>query len=187
MADLIIAPFSNSDIRDWPARHFTRLVELLDARHGAGLIRIIGASSQRLRANEIVRGVPADRVVNECGRLAWPEVEARLRDAACVIGNNSGIAHLSAQVGAPTVCIFGGAHQRMEWRPLGFNVALVSQAIGCAPCMLHRAADCPYDLACLTLITPETVCEAAMDIMKRVGDMNRHGAPEHSLQGLLVA
>lgn len=180
MADIVIAPFSNSDIRDWPTQHFAHLINLLVERHGRGVIRIIGARSQTLRAHEIVREAPANRVVNQCGRLSWPEVEAHLRKAACVIGNNSGIAHVSARLGAPTVCVFGGAHPRAEWRPLGFNVALVSRAIGCAPCLLHRAQDCPYELACLNLIKPETVCAAAFEVMARVEHMNRYGTPEQT-------
>ena len=187
MTEIIIAPFSNSDIRDWPARHFARLITLLGERRTLAQIRLIGTQSQRLRANEIVRFAPADRVVNACGQLAWSEVEGLLHNAACVIGNNSGIAHLSAQLGTPTVCIFSGAHQRTEWRPLGFNVALVSRVIGCAPCLLHRAADCPYDLDCLSLIAPEAVYEAAIDIMNKVDRMKRHATPKEMMDDRVVA
>lgn len=196
MGDIIIAPFSNGDIRDWPADHYARLIQLLDERHDDGVIRVVGSRTQMSRASEIVRASPADRVVNACGRLSWSEVQSQLSLAACVIGNNSGIAHLAAHLGVPTVCVFGGAHQRTEWRPVGFNVALVSRAIGCAPCMLHRAADCSYGLACLGLITPEAVCEAAMAVMARVGRSvssgawrvaSERGMTEQATKGLGVA
>jgi len=104
-----------------------------------------------------VRPFDSGRVINDCGRIAWDVTMERIRSAACVIGNNSGIAHLAAFAGVPTVCIFGGAHQRLEWRPIGDNVVTLSRAIVCSPCHFHHARDCPYGLACLDQISPETV------------------------------
>ena len=107
----------------------------------------------------------ATRVVNDCGRLTWPDTIDLIRSAACVIGNNSGIAHLAAFEGVPTVCVFGGAHQRLEWRPIGSHVVTLSRAIACSPCHLHHAAACPYGLACLTEIGPDLVCDAVERLM----------------------
>ncbi len=169
MSAIVIAPYSNSAIRDWPSGHFAELIGLLldgwdDDR---GLIRVIGTPSQRLRTNAIVRPHPADRVRNECGRMPWPAVVEELRRASCVIGNNSGIAHLAGSFGVPTVCIFGGSHQRLEWRPLGFNVTLLSRSIGCSPCHLDHGGRCGYGLACLADISPAEVAEAALATMAR--------------------
>jgi ADP-heptose:LPS heptosyltransferase len=82
-----------------------------------------------------------------------------------VIGNNSGIAHIAALEGVPTLCIFGGAHQRLEWRPIGAHVLTMSRAIACSPCHFHAAAACPYGLACLHQIDPETVYETVRHIL----------------------
>lgn len=162
MSTIVIAPYSNSAIRDWPSAHFSALIGLLldGWQDRAGLIRVIGTASQRLRANAIVRPHPADRVRNDCGRIAWPDVVGELRRAACVIGNNSGIAHLAGSFGVPTVCIFGGSHSRLEWRPLGFDVTLLSRSIGCSPCHLDHGARCGHGLACLVEISPGEVAGA---------------------------
>lgn len=176
MADIIIAPFSNGDIRDWPPESFQRLIGyLLEAGFHDGLIRVIGAKTQALRAREVVRPFDANLVRNDCGR-PWSEVQKRLQAAKCVVGNNSGVAHLAARMGTPTVCIFGGAHQRTEWRPLGFNVVVLSRAIACAPCHLHRAADCPYGKACLEQIAPELVSEAVLRLMNRAAVLPVNGS-----------
>lgn len=168
MNTIVIAPFSNSAIRDWPSDHFAELVGVLLDRweDRNGLIAIVGTSSQRPRANAIVRPYPADRVFNHCGRMSWPDVVVQLRAASCVIGNNSGIAHLAGSFGVPTVCIFGGSHQRMEWRPLGANVTLMSRTIGCSPCHLDHGRNCPYGLACLREISPDDVADAVLDRMR---------------------
>lgn len=184
--EILISPFSNSAIRDWPVGHFAALVGLLLERLEEEVrVTIVGTLGQRLRANEIVRPYPAPRVANSCGRISWAEVIERLRRSACVIGNNSGVAHLGAALGVPTVCVFGGSHQRLEWRPQGANVVLVSRAIGCSPCQLDHGADSPYDKACLRLIEPETVAGAAMLAMSRHAAAS--GATAERKHGRLVS
>lgn len=173
---IVVAPFSNSDIRDWPIDHYAALVGIVAERLPQDEpIRIVGTANQKLGANEIVRGHPAPRVVNECGRLAWPELIERLEQARCVIGNNSGIAHLSGHLGVPTVCIFGGSHQRREWHARGPSVIIVSRAIGCSPCQLDHGSVSPYGKACLRQIEPEAVADAAFLIMDRVARMAHGG------------
>lgn len=177
MSEIVIAPFSNNSLRDWPAAHFVSAIDLLLEQLGEGtIVSLIGAPGQRLAAHEIVRSFPATHVRNECGRLSWAAMTDRVRGAACVIGNNSGITHLSRMFGVPTVCIFGGSHQRSEWGPLGDNAVIVSRAIGCSPCHLYRLAECPYDAACLQDIAPSVVVDAAMTIMARFGERRASAA-----------
>ena len=166
MKPIVIAPFSNSDIRDWPLGHFQVLIgQLADARPEP--IHIVGAPGQAIRARDLVRSFDPARVVNDCGRLAWPALEALIRGAACVIGNNSGIAHLAAFAGVPTVCIFGGAHQRGEWRPTGPEVVTLSRSLACSPCGLHDAVACPFGVACLFQIAPHTAFDVASRLLNR--------------------
>ena len=168
MSGILVAPFSNSGIRDWPSTLYRAMIGLLiDAMPGEQ-VRVIGTANQKLRANAIVRDLPVARVVNTCGKSSWAEMVAELRTATCVIGNNSGVAHLGGHFGVPTVCIFGASHQRHEWRPLGRSVILVSRAIGCSPCQLDHGQVSPYDKACLRAIEPHTVVDAALEIVARV-------------------
>jgi len=166
--NIVIAPFSNSPIRDWPGAHFATLIGLLLEQLGDDCrIRLTGTANQRLNVNEIVRYHPADRVINACGRMTWDEVLEGLRFADCVIGNNSGIAHVAGFFGTPTVCIFGGSHQRLEWGPRGDNVVILSRVIGCSPCHLDHGHVSPYGKACLREIDPVEVVDAAKMIMTR--------------------
>jgi ADP-heptose:LPS heptosyltransferase len=169
MTGLVIAPFSNSGIRDWPGRHFSTLIGLLlDRLPGTTTIAVIGTASHRLRANEIVRSHPADRVRNLSGRQSWSEMAGLLKSSDAAVVNNSGVAHLAGYLGVPTVSIFAGTHQRREWRALGSSVVLVTRAIGCSPCQLDHGQTSPYDKACLRQIDPETVADAVFANMARV-------------------
>ena len=166
MSHIVVAPFSNSDIRDWPAAHFHALIGRLVAERDA-LIRVVGAPEQAVRARAIVRPFDARRVVSDCGRTSWTATVDLIRSAACVVGNNSGIVHLAAFEGVPTVCLFSGSHQRLEWRPIGERVITLSRAIACSPCHFHHAAHCPYGLACLDQITPDIAFEAVARLIDR--------------------
>lgn len=164
MKPIVIAPFANSDIRDWPLHHFQALIgQLIDAR--TETVHVVGAPGQAIRARDLVRPFDPARVVDDCGRLEWGALNALVRGAGCVIGNNSGIAHLAALAGVPTICIFGGAHQRGEWRPIGANVVTLTRSLACSPCGFHDASACPFGVACLDQISPDLVCEVAVTML----------------------
>ena len=166
MKPIVIAPFSHSDIRDWPADHYGALIGLL-LRRWSGPVRIVGSPGQAIRAAALVRPYDAGRVINDCGAMPWPDVVGQVRRAACVIGNNSGIVHLAGHFGVPAVCIFSGAHQRAEWRPAGDRTVTLTRTLACAPCHLHVAVACPYDIACLRQIAPEEVAETVLTLIDR--------------------
>lgn len=166
MSDILLAPFSNSEIRDWPPEHFAALIDLLVAGPLPGRVQVVGTAGQRLRANDIVRRFDPERVVNTCGRLSWLDLLAEIRRAACVVGNNSGVAHLAGAYGVPTVAVFGGSHSRLEWRPRGERLVVLTRAIACSPCHIDHEGGCPYDKACLRRIEP---AEVAAAVRERIG------------------
>jgi len=166
MSEILIAPLSHNPLRDWPVLHYKSLIEILLGQLPKEIaITLVGSPNQRLIVDDIVRPFPADRVFNTCG-LPWNDVIGRTRGARCVIGNNSGLAHLAGLFGVPTVCIFGGTHQRTEWAPLRPNVVVLSRVIGCSPCQYYRTQDCPYDVACLREIAPKTVAESVFRLLQ---------------------
>lgn len=167
MRDIVIAPVSHNRLRDWPAGHYAQLIGLLlDRIDASDRISVVGTRGQRLASDAIVRTHPVTRVANLCGTMPWPEVLALIGRARCVIGNNSGITHVSRQQGVPTVCIFGGSHQRTEWGPLGSSAMILSRATACSPCHLNHVWECPYGVACLADIAPEEVARAVLAAMR---------------------
>ena len=63
------------------------------------------------------------------------------------IGNDSGISHLAAALGLPTVAIFGPTDQRV-WSPRGEKTFVVSREVDCSPCPQERFLLCK-DSGCL--------------------------------------
>ena len=86
---VVVAPFSNAFIKDWPPEHYRQLIELCVERGGVRAI-VVGTSGQRELGNQIIRALPAPAVENRCGTMSWLELGALIDGSAAVVGNDSG-------------------------------------------------------------------------------------------------
>lgn len=144
---IILAPFANERIREWPLANFARFIEC-GLKDGHSFL-VSGTQAQRPLANTLVRHFPADRVRNGCGTTTWQEMQALLRAAPFVVANNSGIAHLAAELGQWVLCLFAGSHSWIEWMPRGPRVVTLARMPACAPCgigICSNSLDCMNNL-----------------------------------------
>jgi heptosyltransferase-2/heptosyltransferase-3 len=66
--------------------------------------------------------------------LSLPEVTALAAHSQLFVGNDSGIAHIAAAVGTPSVVIFGSSNVA-NWRPWNRAAAeVVFEEMSCQPC-----------------------------------------------------
>lgn len=162
---IILAPFSNSSLRDWPIESYERLVALLldtlDCR-----IVLVGSRTQSSQLAVIAQRNGSDsRILNLGGQTAWIELPTILDVADLVICNNSGIAHLAASRGLPTLAIYSGSHQPQEWGPRGARSRALMAEVACSPCGHDRIEDCSYEHLCMRLITPEIVLAQVREML----------------------
>ena len=162
---IVIAPISNSRLRDWGAENYAGLAErLLDTEDCA--IALVGAPAQREQLAAIAARCPdPNRVVNFAGQTDWAQTAAIIRDADLVICNNSGIAHLAATCGTPTLALYSGSHQPREWGPRGAHVRVLMGIVPCSPCGHDKLEECTNDHLCMRLITPDAVASEAMSML----------------------
>ena len=117
---LAVHPGSGSPAKNWPA---TRFAELLDGWRGPTLVVEGPADSAavgtlRSRADVVVaQGLPV-RVLG-----------ALLAHAGLVLGHDSGVTHLAAGWGAPTLALFGPTDPAL-WSPLGPRVSVLTAPAG---------------------------------------------------------
>jgi ADP-heptose:LPS heptosyltransferase len=71
------------------------------------------------------------------------------------VGNDSGITHMAAALGVPTVAIFGPSDPRV-WSPRGKRVTVVRSKIACSPCSQEKFFDC-QEIECLKKVGVEDV------------------------------
>jgi heptosyltransferase-2/heptosyltransferase-3 len=119
----------------WPAILFGELASNLIQQYDADIF-VIGAESD-LDAVQTTVDFTDGPVANLARRLTIDETGALCEQASLYIGNDSGLSHLAAAVGTPTLTIFGPTDPAL-YRPLG------RQSVVCAPeftTRVHRPRD----------------------------------------------
>ncbi|MFS3134079.1 glycosyltransferase family 9 protein [Gluconacetobacter sacchari] len=115
---LALAPTANWAGKVWPAAHFVALARALRAlRPEMRVVILYGpGEAERRMAAPVLAAMPD--AVDAGGGLALPQVAALLARCGGFIGNDSGLMHLSAAVGTPTLGVFGPSRMS-EYGPVG--------------------------------------------------------------------
>ncbi len=155
----VLAPFvAFGPAKAWPLLHVYALIREL-VRHLP--VVLVGSPSERRKAAifEEIRGV-----INLVGRPPLRQVAWILSRAEVVVGNDSGITHLAAATGAPTVALFFSTDPTWS-RPVGRRVRVLYRPLSCSPC--HRRFCLLGTYACLSVWTPQEVVREVLDWMGR--------------------
>jgi ADP-heptose:LPS heptosyltransferase len=145
-------------LKEWPLQHWIALSkQLLDADKGLHIVASGSADSreqERLRA--LKEGVASERLVAVPEKLSITELAAVLQRSRIHIGGDSGVLHLAAAVGTPTVSLFREYHDASAWMPVGEKHHVLS-----VPCECIGRANpmCALKAECLATITPNAVAE----------------------------
>ncbi len=114
--DIVIHPGSGSVKKNWPIENFSLLGARLRSIHRQVTWCIGPAEASRAQTVDLV----GDTL--RCDSLI--ELAVRLATARLYIGNDSGITHLAASLGIPTIAIFGPTNPKI-WAPRGERVNVV--------------------------------------------------------------
>lgn len=126
----VIHPTAAFDTKQWATEKFARVAENLSAR-GLAVV-VITAQAEANVAEKLRQDSKAP--VTTLTNLSLPEVTALASQARLFVGNDSGIAHIAAAVGAPCVVIFGSSNIA-HWRPWAKSAAeVVFEEMECQPC-----------------------------------------------------
>jgi ADP-heptose:LPS heptosyltransferase len=162
---IVISPVSNSELRDWGTANYARLIALLLAGTDCRII-LVGSGAQHRQLERILEENGRNpRITNVAGANDWFGTAEIVRAADLVIANNSGVAHLAAACGTPTLAIYSGSHQPQEWGPRGDRVHAIMALVPCSPCGYDKLEECTNDHLCMKQIAPETVADQAIAML----------------------
>lgn len=153
-----------SELKEWPWERWHALAGELAAR---GLTVVLtGSPDDAARTREFVAsaGELAPRLVDTAGKYDLAQVVDLLCGSRCVVSVNTGVMHLAAAAGAPTVGLNGPTSER-RWGPVGERAVSVNSTFdGCG--YLHfgweyrgRREDCMLG------IPVERVLDAALELI----------------------
>ena len=107
---LAIGPTANWRGKQWRGQCFAELAERLTAPDGimpGARVAVFGRSDERPMALPLIESVPDERLLDLVGGYDLLTVAACLERSALYIGNDSGLMHLAAATGIPTLGLFG--------------------------------------------------------------------------------
>lgn len=124
---LAIAPAANWIGKTWPAERFALVARSLLGPHGplvGGRLMVLGGPDDRVPAAPVMAAVPRSRCIDLVGREDLLVCYAALKRARLFIGCDSGLMHLAAAAGSPTLGLFGPSDQTLyaPWGPLARTV-----------------------------------------------------------------
>ncbi len=132
---LALHPGSGSEKKNWPEQYWAALMQRLVAETSAKLL-VVGGEAEGEKLERLAKLLPGERI--EVARsLPLAELAAQLRQCAGFIGHDSGISHLAAAVGVPTLVLWGGTIEEV-WRPQGERVVIVREAGGLGALTVER-------------------------------------------------
>lgn len=109
---LALAPAANWIGKQWPASSFAKLVDQFLKDHKAK-IAVFAAPHERFMIQPVVDAIPQDKRIDLVGSLSLLEVAACIKQCQVFVGNDSGLMHMAAAIGTPTIGLFGPSdHQR---------------------------------------------------------------------------
>jgi ADP-heptose:LPS heptosyltransferase len=124
---LAVGPAANWPGKQWPAERFVEVVTRLTAATGIlsnARVAVFGAASERAAAEPVLAALPPERRIDLIGAVDLPSVAACLGCCVFYVGNDSGLMHMAAAMGIPTLGLFGPSNDA-HFAPWGERTAVV--------------------------------------------------------------
>jgi ADP-heptose:LPS heptosyltransferase len=113
---LAMGPAANWMGKAWPGERFAEVALALLGPDGPmpnGRLLILGGPGDEAASLALRGALPSERWIDLTGKADLLTVYAALKHARLFIGNDSGLMHLAAAAGAPTLGLFGPSDDRL--------------------------------------------------------------------------
>jgi len=166
---LALSPAASAPFKEWSTARFAEAAAALTA-DGAPLegavIALFGGPGDEAVTGQVAHALPGAEILDLAGKLDLVEAAACLSRAELFIGNDSGLMHLSAAAGAPTLGLFGPTDERI-YGPWG--VKADSVRAGALAEEAERETLSGVDESLMGDLTAKAVVDAAQALLKRTG------------------
>ena len=124
---LAIAPAANWIGKTWPAERYAMLVRQLLGPGGAlesARLMVLGGPDDQAATAPVKGAVSKARCIDLVGKVDLPTAFACLKRSRLFVGSDSGLMHLAAASGVPTLGLFGPSDEELyrPWTPKGRTV-----------------------------------------------------------------
>ncbi|WP_409330932.1 glycosyltransferase family 9 protein [Trujillonella humicola] len=152
----VLHPGASAATRRWPVARYAAVGDALAADGLAVVLTGVPGEPQPAAVAAAMRAPAVDLT----GATGLGGLAALLRDAAVLVGNDTGSAHLAAAVGGRSVTVFLPGDP-VRWAHGGPRHRALVPDVACAPCP-HLV--CPIEFRCARTIGPDAVLAAAREL-----------------------
>lgn len=122
---IVIHPGSGGQAKCWPITHFAHIITELWRQRIPVLILAGPAEQSRLRdLSQLLPEPPTPSLYQQLINAPLLTVAETLQRCRAYLGNDSGITHLAAMLGLPTLALFGPSNP-LVWHPQGPKVTIL--------------------------------------------------------------
>jgi lipopolysaccharide heptosyltransferase III len=147
-----IGPAANWRAKTWRSERFAELARRLTAPLGlmpGARVAVLAAAHERDQAAPVLASIAPERRIDLVGGTDLLTAAAALKRCALFIGNDTGLMHMAAAVGVPTVGLFGPS-PATHYAPWGPRTAVAQTqrdwvSLMSAPDFDHRTSDTLMD------------------------------------------
>jgi len=120
---IVVHPGSGSPSKNWPAQHWREVIGDLLAAEGDTRVAVVGGEADRDVMRTLRAGLTSGRVL-WWENLPLTELAARLAGSIIYLGHDTGVSHLAASVGTPSLLLFGPTDPGV-WAPPHEHVRVI--------------------------------------------------------------
>jgi ADP-heptose:LPS heptosyltransferase len=166
---IIIHPGSGSKKKVWPLDRFLKLTEVLQKQFSSRILVVLGPAEGPETRKIFENERPGLSILAK--GLSLIQLASVMEGCRLFVGNDSGISHLAAALGIPTLAMFGPTDPKV-WSPRGKNVRVIRREIHCSPCPQERFFQCQH-FECLKGIGLEEVLDRIRNLAIENGVMRK--------------
>jgi heptosyltransferase-1 len=157
---IALCPFTTRPQKHWFPERWAALAARLHEETARPVV-LFGGPGDRAAAAAILRAEGGESIHDWTGTTGIGEAAGLLGAATLVVGVDTGLTHIAAGQGRPTIALFGSTR---PWRaPPSLPVRVICHDLPCAPC--HRHPTCGGAWTCMREIGVSEVLAAAHELL----------------------
>tara|TARA_B110000014_G_scaffold8078_1_gene5777 strand:- start:18 stop:1010 length:993 start_codon:yes stop_codon:yes gene_type:complete len=151
-------PFSVASSRSIPNN---KIKEWLNGSNQSVLI--LGSERDVVLANSLINECAGIKLINLCGKYSMRESMALISVCQFALASDSGLGHISASLGIPTISFFGAGDSEMT-KPIGKRTFVINKNVYCSPCRKNVCMNTNDHLYCFNEILQIDVKDAIQSL-----------------------
>lgn len=167
---LAVGPTANWIGKTWMPERFVDLVRRLTAPEGPlpnARLAVFGAPGEEMQAAPLLHALPAARTIDLVGKAGLLKTAACLKRCVFFVGNDSGLMHISAAVGLPTLGLFGPSSEQ-RYGPWGAHCGFVRTPESLDELISQPGYHHTLPKSWMTSLTTDSVEAAAITLMRKL-------------------